>query len=290
MDFSQINKNRLITGIIFISLLLFCSSCAYNQEYIKYTNDQIAALQKTTAELKESNKSKMDTINSNQAAIMVEIDALKKNIQDLSGRVDDNEHLIKYNLEKDLGEKDNAGVKIAERLDRLEKMVNQQSRYLNLEPVPDQGAINNSVPSVSDAGPSGSGPDTGSTANKPEDVALYDSNLALFRNEQYEQALTGFKTFLNTYPKSDLADNAQYWIGECLMALKQFEPAILAFNEVIKKYPKGNKVPNAMLRQAIAMQEINDPTSTKLLLKKLIKGYPNSPEAEIAKKKLATMK
>lgn len=286
MDLSLINKNRLITGTIFISLLLFCSSCAYNQEYIKYTNDQIAALQKTTAELKKSSASKMDTINSNQAAIMVEIDALKSDIQKLSGRVDDNEHLIKYNLEKELGAQDSTGAKITERLDRLERIVNQQSRYLNLEPAPDQVSNNSSGTNVSETNPA----TLSATTNKPKDVALYESNLALFRNEQYDQALSGFKTFLDTYPKSDLADNAQYWIGECLMALKQYEPAILAFNEVIKKYPNGNKVPNAMLRQAIAMQEINDPTSTKLILKKLIKAYPNSPEAEIAEKKLATMK
>ena len=91
------------------------------------------------------------------------------------------------------------------------------------------------------------------------------------------------------YPKSDLADNAQFWIGECHMSLEQYEQAILAYQEVIKKHPKGNKVPNAMLRQAVAFAEIKDKTSAKLLLKKVIKEYPNSSEAQIARAKLKTL-
>ncbi|MGD9161090.1 MAG: hypothetical protein PVG39_21920, partial [Desulfobacteraceae bacterium] len=62
MNFLSLYKNRLTAAGIFISLLLFCSACANNQEYIKYTTDQINALRKTTTELKESTDSKIDTI------------------------------------------------------------------------------------------------------------------------------------------------------------------------------------------------------------------------------------
>jgi tol-pal system protein YbgF len=101
--------------------------------------------------------------------------------------------------------------------------------------------------------------------------------------------LSGFKSFLDEYPKSDLADNAQYWIGECFMSMKQYKEAAIAFDDVIKKYPDENKVPGAYLRQAIAMQELGDTTSTKVLLKKLIKSYPDSPEAKRAKEILAKL-
>jgi len=115
---------------------------------------------------------------------------------------------------------------------------------------------------------------------------LYDVNLALYRDEKYEEAIAGFKKFIKKFPKSLLADNAQYWVGESYMALKQYEQAILAFQVVIKHYPKGSKVPNAILRQAISFYEIKDRTSSRLLLKKLILKYPKSSEAKIAKAKL----
>ena len=104
---------------------------------------------------------------------------------------------------------------------------------------------------------------------------------------------------MKSYPNSDRGDNAQFWIGECYMALKQYEQAILAYDKVVKNYPKGNKVANAMLREAMAFLELKDQksglpkpdkTSATLLLKMIIKNYPNSSEADIAKKKLDTIK
>jgi tol-pal system protein YbgF len=291
MNLLYLDKNRPTAAGIFISLLLFCSACANNQEYIKYTTDQINALQKTTAELKESTDAKIDTINSSQASIMVEIEAIKKDLRELTGRVEDNENLIKYNLEKDLGEQGDAKTELSkalEKIDRLEKMVNYHHKYLNLEPFIYKDSKDGTEK------PSGDNDatilNTINGVEKPKDVLLYESGLDLFNDEKYEQAISSFKTFLDTYPKSDLADNAQFWIGECFMGLKQYDMAIRAFQDVIKKYPKENKVPNAMLRQAIAWQKIGDSTSAGIVLKNLIKEYPKSPEAADAEKKLSSMK
>mgnify|MGYP001050761673 CR=1 FL=1 len=125
---------------------------------------------------------------------------------------------------------------------------------------------------------------------KTKETESYDKSIALYRDGKYEEAIEGFKTFLKTYPKSDRADNAHFWIGESHMAVKQYEQAILAYQEVIKKYPKGNKVPSALLRQAFAFLEIKDQTSAKLLLNRVVKNYPGSSEAKIAQNKLATLK
>jgi tol-pal system protein YbgF len=125
---------------------------------------------------------------------------------------------------------------------------------------------------------------------KSPETELYESSLAQYREGKYEEALAGFESFLKKYPQNELADNAQFWTGECYMAMGKYEQAILAYQEVIKNYPKGNKVPNAMLRQALAFYEINDKISSSLLLKKIIKNYPDSTEAKIAEAKLKTIK
>ena len=123
----------------------------------------------------------------------------------------------------------------------------------------------------------------------PPDQKLYDINMALYRGGKYEEAIVGFKNFIKKYPKSRLADNAAFWIGESYMSLKQYEKAILAFQKVIKKYPRGNKVPTARLKQSQAFYELNDKVSAKLLLRKLIKIYPKSNEAKIARSRLKSM-
>lgn len=283
MDKISIKRYRLVACVIMLSSLLFFSSCAQNQEWIKYTNDQIGSLNKRTAALETNAGGKIETIVTNQASIMADIETLKSDMRALNGRIEDTEHLVKRNLEMELGDSDGGG-SIADRINRLEKMVKEHQKYLGMEPF---------VKVPSEDGTTSSGEfadlDAISMENKPKDEALYETSLLLYKKEQFEEALNGFKSFVNEYPKSDLADNAQYWIGECYMSMKQYEQAILAFETVIKKYPDANKTPNAMWSQAMAMKEIGDTTSTKLLLKKIIKTYPDTPEAKRAKEILSTL-
>ncbi|MDB9822764.1 tol-pal system protein YbgF [Deltaproteobacteria bacterium] len=275
---------------IFIAPLL--SSCVYDKQ-ISYTNDQISNLNRKTAGIQESIDEKLSSINSNQAEMIAEVDQLKGDIRELTGRVEDNEYIIKHTVEKDLSEEDAIRAELAkvaelaQKIERLEIILKQQQEYLGLEPFESEEELQEEQEGMETI------PDMATLVGedqKLEEKEIYDLSLSLYREENYEQALESFKRFLNAYPESDLADNAQFWIGECLMSLKEYEQAILAFQDVIKKYPKGNKVANAMFRQAIAFLEIDDKTSSKLLLNKVIKQFPDSSEAENAQKKLKTIK
>jgi tol-pal system protein YbgF len=167
-------------------------------------------------------------------------------------------------------------------------MLKRQHQYLGLEPLAakqeqEKGSVEQERVGQEQAAVVTEDP-------KSKELTLYDDSLASFKEGRYEAAMDGFESFLKRFPKSDRADNAQFWIGESYMALKQYEEAILEYQKVIKKYRKGNKVPNAMLRQAVAFLEIKDKMSSKLLLKKIIKNYPKSNEAKIAGQKLKALK
>jgi tol-pal system protein YbgF len=175
---------------------------------------------------------------------------------------------------------------MSERVAVLESTVDQHHRYLNLPAAqPKPGAGPETPPAVKQEPTP-----PAATEPKSKETELYDKSIAMYRDGKYEEAIEGFRTFLKTFPKSDRADNAHFWVGESHMALKQYEQAILAYQDVIKNYPKGNKVPSALLRQALAFLEIKDQTSAKLLLNRVVKNYPNSSEAKIAQNKLATLK
>ena len=285
-----------VCAVIFLALGL--SSCVYDTE-IAYLNDQIISLDKRVKTLEDTLGTKLEkdldtsleTMRSNQAGLSAEMGELRAEVQNLSGRVEDSEHVVKRTVERDLTDQDSikeAVASMSEQVAALETTVKRQQEYLGLEPTsplekPGQRKMKVPPPEPGEAKV------TAKVEPVSGEVALYDKSLALFREGRFEDSMDGFSDFLKRYPASDRADNAQFWIGESYMALKQYEKAILAYQEVIKKYPKGNKVPNALLRQAAAFEEINDKTSSKLLLKKLIKNYPNSSEAEIARKKLAAL-
>jgi tol-pal system protein YbgF len=281
-------------AVILIAPLL--SSCV-TDEKLAYTNDQVNLANKRISSVEESvDKTidqKLEVITANQATLRVELDQLKDSMRNLSGRVEENENLVKHSVEKDLTSQDTARADLASlssRLSKVEALVNQQQKYLNIDEgqqaPPSQG---NAGAASAGAAPSATGGQTGAAQDSGEKYA-YDSSMALYNDGKYNDAMSGFKKFLEQYPKSDLAGNAQFWIGECLMDVKDYEQAILAFEDVIKKYPKNIKVANAMLRQAIAFLEINDKTSSTVLLKKVIKQFPKSNEAKLAQKKLDTMK
>ncbi len=117
----------------------------------------------------------------------------------------------------------------------------------------------------------------------------YEEAMKLLDRKDYKTAIARFRDFLKKFPKSDLADNAQYWIGESHYALKEFDQAILAFDEVERQYPNGDKVPAALLKQGFAFAELGDKVDARLILKKLMDRYPQSQEAVKAKQKLKAL-
>ncbi|MCF8146490.1 MAG: tol-pal system protein YbgF [Deltaproteobacteria bacterium] len=292
--------NRSLMGQIalIICVLLFGSSCVTDEEFL-YLNDQVVALNKRVTRLQDVSK-ELVSVREQQATADAELHKIREDMQSISGRLDENNRLVNRAIERDTTTQDDLGTTVSDlndRVARLETEVRRLHTYLNLEPVAPAPAQETEqrpfrapepepapqVPQLRPPVPVVEPPD-----GSPEQ-RLYDVNLALYREEKYEEAIAGFKNFVEKYSKSDLADNAQFWVGESYMSLKQYEQAILAFQRVIKDYPKGNKVPNAILRQAVAFYEINDKTSSKLLLKKLIKQFPKSNEAKIAEARLKAM-
>jgi len=118
------------------------------------------------------------------------------------------------------------------------------------------------------------------------EALLYQQAFSELTQRNYETASRIFSQFVKKYPRSSLADNAQYWIGECSFAMGDFQKAILAFQRGVKKYPAGNKVPAAILKQGYSFFELKSYADAKAFLEKVIHDYPKTPEAIQAREKL----
>jgi tol-pal system protein YbgF len=119
---------------------------------------------------------------------------------------------------------------------------------------------------------------------------LYKEAYETMHRGDLEGARRKFEGFLKQYPNTELSDNAQFWIGETYYLKKDFERAILEYEKAIVKYPEGDKIPAALFKQALAFLELGDKTNARNLLKRVIEKYPHSDQAELAKKKLETIK
>jgi tol-pal system protein YbgF len=117
----------------------------------------------------------------------------------------------------------------------------------------------------------------------------YEIASRALEKKDYRAAIARFKDFLKKYPKSRLANNAQYWIGECHYALREFDKAIVEFDAVRRKYPQGEKVPAALLKQGFAFAELGEKVNARLILQELVEKYPQSQEAARAKTRLKAL-
>jgi tol-pal system protein YbgF len=114
----------------------------------------------------------------------------------------------------------------------------------------------------------------------------YREGIELYRDGQPTQAIEKFRQFVRRSGKSDLSDNAQYWIGECYYNMQDYNRAILELNEVLLKYPQGDQVPGALLALATAFADSGDKIDARLILQKLVSDHPATEEAKLGQKQL----
>jgi tol-pal system protein YbgF len=119
--------------------------------------------------------------------------------------------------------------------------------------------------------------------------AEYREAIGLIRQGQCGPAIPKLRDFIRKNPKSDLADNAQYWIGSCYYSQRDYNRAIIELNEVLLKFPKADKVPPALLMLADAFADSGDKIDARLILQKLIADHGKSEEAEKARQKLQAL-
>ena len=122
------------------------------------------------------------------------------------------------------------------------------------------------------------------------DRAQYERVLALFRDGDLEGARRGFTAFIASYPNSDLAPNARYWLGEAYYGSKDFKRAIDAYDKVELDYPRSEKVPAAILKKGYAYLALKDKKRASSAFKQVVTLYPRSPEAGKASDKLVQLK
>jgi len=118
---------------------------------------------------------------------------------------------------------------------------------------------------------------------------IYDQAYLDMNRGNYSLAVMGFRDYLRRSPISDLADNAQYWIGECFYAQRDFNQAIQEFLKVLNQYPQGDKVPAATLKIGYSFLQLEDHSSARRYLNQVLEQFPNSDEATLARNKLHSL-
>ena len=286
--------NSVMKKKVFIFLLcsIILSGCATQRDVLTL-DDRLAQSEQRYTEAEQKNKTletKLEEyrnareqsdmeLRSKTAGQNATIEELQEEIRILKGKLEETDYLLKQKINAfaELSEKRQIKLEGIDKTTSLNKdRIERLEQYLNLEstgPIPKRIPVSN--------GASGK-----QTKQKLSENDVYRSAKQAYDKGDFNTAREGFQKLLKEFPKSENADNAQFWMGEIYYREKWYEKAILEYQKVIEKYPKGNKVTASLLKQGFAFFNLGDKSNARLILSELIKKYPQSNEAKIAERKL----
>ena len=115
---------------------------------------------------------------------------------------------------------------------------------------------------------------------------MFDTARADYAAGQWSLAITGFDAFLKTFPRSEMADDAQFFIGETYYAQNRWADAIAAYNQVIQNYPVANAVPDAYYKRGLAQERLGQLDAARESWNTAVQKYPDSDAGRLAKQNL----
>jgi tol-pal system protein YbgF len=131
-------------------------------------------------------------------------------------------------------------------------------------------------------------PANGSASASPAPSAdmLYSNGLRDITSGKYDLARQEFLDYLKYYGDTDLASNAQFYLGEIAYAQKQYQDAVAEYEKVLTGYPKSFKLAPARLKKGLALINLGQKTAGVRELKEVIRRYPKTDEDRIAQGEL----
>jgi tol-pal system protein YbgF len=294
------NKYWTILFPIIITLLFAAGCIGPNQGKISRHDEAIRDLDQDTLEI----KSAIRALRKTQADLSLEIDSIKQSIQTLQGTVEQNalktERTLAEakNIQNEVLSKDNQLSVLHNRMQVLESSSGRDTAPSPPAQKPPNSVSGNNIEGVwsptpysaltkkQAAGDATAPQQTAALPPEPTPEGVYNEAYNTLQSGNNRAAREQFKKFLNTYKSSELADNAQFWIGESYYREKKFEEAILSFEDLIRIFPKSAKIPEAYYKQAIAFSAINDTVAARAKLEMLLNEYPDNALSQRAKQKL----
>jgi len=111
---------------------------------------------------------------------------------------------------------------------------------------------------------------------------LLDGEKALARSD-YEGARAAFKEFLQRFPTSPRAADAQMLIADSYYRQGKWEDAIREYGVVEQRYVASRRVPEAMMKTALCYEKMGRKDRAAAVLRKILEAFPEWDQIERVK-------
>jgi tol-pal system protein YbgF len=115
---------------------------------------------------------------------------------------------------------------------------------------------------------------------------MYETAFADYSAGQWSLAITGFEAFLRTFPRSEQADDAQFYVGETYFNQNLMPEAISAYNRVIDNYAGADAVRLAYYKRGLAHERLGQVEAARASWEQVVADYPASDAGRLAQQNL----
>jgi len=230
---------------------------------VEQTGDNVGKLNATMSSLQKS----VQDVQANSGA---RLDTMSTQVQGLS----DNLEEIKSRLGK-----------LNQQLVDLQNTVQSLDAKISGTAPPQTSPTSNNTFTPSPSG--GSAPASASPAGPaPSADTLYSNGLRDITSGKYDLARQEFQDYLKYYGDTDLASNAQFYLGEIAYSQRNYDLAVTEYDRVLTNYPKSFKLAPARLKKGMALLELGQKNTGVRELREVVKRYPGTEEERRARAKL----
>ncbi len=238
---------------------VLCSGCSFQREYVR-RGQVIDSMSVRLMRVEQAQQRHDQQMAKLRADILTELEAIDGRLDQFDAQIAD----------------------IGDRLDRISRRVGAGRG--DITPVKPE-----SVPGTR-TGPAK--PDSArpvpDTVGLGEDQ-LYNTAYLDYMRGKYDVAISEFRRYLASFPNSDNADHAQYWIGESFYSLGKLDSAEAAFRQVTVAYPQGKKLPAAEYKLGLVYLAQNRKAAGINQLRRVVKEYQGTNEAKLAQGRLQSL-
>ncbi|HTP69206.1 MAG TPA: tol-pal system protein YbgF [Dongiaceae bacterium] len=226
-------------------------------------NTTMSSLQKSVQDVQANSGTRLDTMST-------QVQGLSDNLEEIKSR---------------LGKLNQQLVDVQNSVQSID------ARLAGGAPAPGSTPANAPTGAGSSPAPSGSPNYSAAPAGGPAPSAdtLYSNGLRDITSGKYDLARSEFQDYLHYYGDTDLASNAQFYLGEIAYSQKKFDAAVDEYDKVLNNYPKSFKLAPARLKKGMALIELGQKNPGIKELREVVKRYPGTEEERRARARLKDM-
>jgi tol-pal system protein YbgF len=248
---------------------LVLTGCATKGD-VQTVQGEVALLKAEMARRDSTRAAQLTDVIKMQMAAMDSITATRRAVAQLKGELSPD----LYNIQQQLVQIQELTGQSQQRLSEIKSQVETRRELMESEPSAGAAA----------AAPIPSGAPSGNASADQ----MYEASLAQLRRGSLTTARLGLREMLRTYPTSERAPDANYFLGQSY-ASESADSAQAYYTIVVDKYPTSPRAPAALYNIGLIAERRKDTAKARDAFTRVTQTYPQSDEAALARDRLKAL-